>query len=302
MKDYLVKAVSEDKMFRAYAVNAKEMVSVAQKDHDTWSASSAALGRTLIATTMLATSIDKSGAAITVKISGGGPAGQIVADADFQGNVKGFISKPHIHLPLNAKGHIDVGGAVGHNGVLEVTRASKGEDPYTSDVPLATGEIGDDFTYYLAQSEQIPSAVGVSVFVNDDNSIGAAGGYMVQVLPGASDKAINSLESKLKEMPELHELLLKNKSPEDILNLIFGDGKVKFLETMPVLFYCNCSKDKFAKDLKGLPIKELQSVQKEQHGMEVVCNFCQKKYQYSELELQSIIDQAKLDHKNSNKA
>ena len=237
MDDYLVKATTTDGMFRAYAVNAKQLVTTAQQDHDTWSASSAALGRTLIGTVMLAEPVEKNGEAVTVKINGQGPVGQIVADIDSNGHVKGYIQNPHVHLPLNAHHKIDVGKAVGVNGLIEVSRAAEGEDPYTGSVPLASGEIGDDFTYYLAQSEQIPSAVGVSVFVNDDNSIGAAGSYLVQVLPDATDDAINQVIERIKQMPMISELLLDNQTPEDILELIFGKGKLHFLETVPVEFF-----------------------------------------------------------------
>ncbi|GAF36385.1 Hsp33 family molecular chaperone HslO [Lentilactobacillus farraginis] len=293
MKDYLVKATTTDGMFRAYAVDAKETISTAQKDHDTWSASSAALGRTLIGSLMLAASVDKSGEAITVKINGQGPVGGIVVDSDSKGHVKGYIQNPHVHLPLNKKHKIDVSKAVGVNGFLEVTRVSANEDPYTSSVPLASGEIGDDFTFYLAQSEQIPSAVGVSVFVNDDNSIGAAGGYLIQTLPGASDDAITKVINRIKEMPMISELLLDHQTPEEMLELIFGKNNLHFLDKMPVEFYCNCSKQKFAQDLAGISVDQLETMLKEDRGVSVTCNFCQSKYRYNEEELRAIIAAAK---------
>lgn len=293
MKDYLVKATTTDGMFRAYAVNAKDTVTTAQKDHDTWSASSAALGRTLIGSVMLAASVDKSGEAITVKINGQGPVGGIVADSDSKGHVKGYIQNPHVHLPLNDNHKIDVSRAVGVNGFLEVTRASANEEPYTSSVPLASGEIGDDFTFYLAQSEQIPSAVGVSVFVNDDHSIGAAGGYLIQTLPGASDEAITKVINRIKEIPMISELLLDQQPPEEILDLIFGKGNLHILDQMPVEFYCDCSKEKFAKDLSGISVDQLETMLTEDKGVNVTCNFCQSKYRYNEDELKTIIDVAK---------
>lgn len=289
MNDYLVKATTTDGMFRAYAVNAKQLVATAQSDHDTWNASSAALGRTLIGTVMLAESVEKNGEAVTVKIDGKGPVGQIVADSDSNGHVKGYIQNPHVHLPLNDQHKIDVGKAVGINGFIEVSRAAEGEDPYTGSVPLTSGEIGDDFTFYLAQSEQIPSAVGVSVFVNDDNSIGAAGGYMIQVLPDATEDAINKVVDRIKEIPMISELLLDNQSPEDILELIFGKGQLHFLQTIPVEFSCNCSKFRFGRDLEGIPVPQLETMLKEDHGIDVTCNFCGKQYHYNEEELTKII-------------
>lgn len=300
MNDYLVKATTTDGMFRAYAVDAKKTVATAQKDHDTWSASSAALGRTLIGSVMLAASVDKSGEAITVKVNGQGPVGGIVVDSDSKGHVKGYVQNPHVHLPLNSKHKIDVGKAVGVDGFLEVTRTSANEDPYTSSVPLASGEIGDDFTFYLAQSEQIPSAVGVSVFVNDDNSIGAAGGYLIQTMPGASDDAINHVVQRLKEIPMISELLLDHQTPEAMLELIFGKGNLHFLDKMPVEFYCNCSKQKFAHDLVGISVSQLETMLKEDHGVSVTCNFCQSKYRYSEDELKAIIEIAKQKKASAN--
>ncbi len=242
---------------------------------------------------MLAESVEKNGEAVTVKIDGKGPVGQIVADSDSNGHVKGYIQNPHVHLPLNANHKIDVGKAVGVNGFIEVSRAAEGEDPYTGTVPLASGEIGDDFTYYLAQSEQIPSAVGVSVFVNNDNSIGAAGGYLIQVLPDATDDAINKVIERIKEIPMISELLLDNQTPEDILELIFGKGKLHFLQTVPVEFYCNCSKYKFGRDLEGMPVPQLETMLKEDKGIDVTCNFCGNKYHFGEDELTKIIKVAK---------
>lgn len=300
MNDYLVKATTTDGMFRAYAITAQQMVATAQGDHDTWAASSVALGRTLIATTMLATSVNKNDEAITVKINGQGPAGEIVADADSKGNVKGFIHNPHVQLPNDGKHQMTSGKAVGVNGFLEVTKTSEGEDPYTSSVPLTSGEIGDDFTYYLAQSEQIPSAVGVSVFVNGDDMIGAAGGYLIQALPGAKDEAINKVIDHIQAMPAISETLLDGEAPETILEQVFGKGSLHFLTKLPVAFYCNCSKIKFGRDLEGLPVSQLETMLKEDKGIDVTCNFCESKYHYNVDELATIIAAAKSRPKKTN--
>lgn len=293
MKDYLVKSLTKDGMFRAYAVTAKQVVTTAQESHDTWSAASAALGRTLIGTLLLATSGDKSGNSIAVKINGGGPVGGIATEGNSNGEVKGYVANPHTHLPLNDHHKIDVGQAVGRDGFLEVTKLQANGEPFNSSVPLVSGEIGDDFTFYLAQSEQIPSAVGVSVFVNDDNSIGAAGGYLIQVMPGASEEAIATLEQRLKQLPPLSELLLSEQTPEAILNLIFGEDQVDFLTTMPVEFKCNCSKEQFAADLTGLPLDQLKTILAEDKQLEVTCNFCHRQYHYDEQELSDIVAEAK---------
>ncbi|WP_137626853.1 Hsp33 family molecular chaperone HslO [Lactiplantibacillus pingfangensis] len=291
MADYLVKSVAGHEMFRAYAVNATNTVAEAQRRHDTWSAASAALGRSLVGTLLLSSSVLKGDDQLTVKINGDGPVGGIVVDGNAKGTVKGYLQNPHVHLPLNDKHKIDVKAAVGSNGYLAVTKLQGVGEPFTGQVPLVSGELGEDFTYYLAQSEQIPSAVGLSVFVNEDNTIGVAGGFLVQVLPNATDEAISSLESKLKDLPLVSQLLRDGKTPEDILNLLF-DGDVKVLDKMPVKFACDCSKERFAESLMALPKHEVQAMIDEDQGAEAVCHFCGEKYQFSVAELQAVLSRS----------
>ncbi|MFC6202289.1 Hsp33 family molecular chaperone HslO [Lactiplantibacillus nangangensis] len=291
MADYLVKSVAGNEMFRAYAVNATGIVAEAQRRHDTWSAASAALGRSLVGTLLLASSVLKGDEQLTVKINGNGPVGGIVVDGNAKGTVKGYLQNPHVHLPLNEKHKIDVKAAVGTNGFLAVTKSQGVGDPFTGQVPLVSGELGEDFTYYLAQSEQIPSAVGLSVFVNEDNTIGVAGGFLVQVLPNATDEAISSLEGKLKDLPLVSQLLRDGKTPEDILNLLF-DGDVKVLDNMPVKFECDCSKERFAESLMALPKHEVQAMIDEDQGAEAVCHFCGNKYQFTVPELQAVLSRS----------
>ena len=294
MADYLVKSVAGNEMFRAYAVSATGVVAEAQRRHDTWSAASAALGRSLVGTLLLASSVLKGEEQMTVKINGNGPVGGIVVDGNANGTVKGYLQHPHVHLPLNDQHKIDVKAAVGTDGFLSVTKDQGVGDPFTGTVALVSGELGEDFTYYLAQSEQIPSAVGLSVFVNDDNSIGVAGGFLVQVLPNATDEAISSLENKLKDMPLVSQLMRDGKSPEDILDLLF-DGDVKVLDKMPVKFECDCSKERFAEALMALPKHEVQAMIDEDHGAKAVCHFCGDQYQFSERELEAVLSRSKGD-------
>lgn len=294
MADYLVKSVAGNEMFRAYAVNATGIVAEAQRRHDTWSAASAALGRSLVGTLLLASSVLKGDERMTVKINGNGPVGGIVIDGNANGTVKGYLQHPHIHLPLNEKHKIDVKGAVGTDGFLSVTKDQGVGDPFTGTVALVSGELGEDFTYYLAQSEQIPSAVGLSVFVNDDNTIGVAGGFLVQVLPNATDEAIDALENKLKDMPLVSQLLREGKTPEDVLDLLF-DGDVKVLDKMPVKFECDCSKERFAESLMALPKHEVREMIDEDHGATAVCHFCGNEYHFSEAELEAVLSRSKGD-------
>lgn len=293
--DYLVKSMTKDGKFRAYAVNATQLVEKAHEIHDTWSASSAALGRTLVGTLLLATAGLQGEAGMTVKIQGNGPVGYIVADGTANGTVKGYMGNPHVNLPSNDKGKIDVAGAVGTKGTLSVTKMAPGDKtPYTGEVNLVSGELGDDFTYYLAQSEQIPSAVGLSVFVNTDDSIEVAGGFMIQVMPGASDEEISKLEKTLKGMPLVSEMLRDGDTPEDILHKMFGN-ELKILDKMPVRYECDCSKQRFARALESIASKDLKKLIDEDHHAETVCQFCGKKYEFSEDELQLIYDKKVAD-------
>ncbi|PWF99292.1 Hsp33 family molecular chaperone HslO [Levilactobacillus bambusae] len=292
MADYLVKSLIDDGMFRAYVVDATETVAEAQQRHDTWSAATAALGRSLVATLLLASAQLKGNEKMTVKINGGGPVGGIVVDGNANGTVKGYIQNPHVSLPLNEKHKIDVGKAVGQDGFMQVTKDQGLGDPYTGTTQLVSGEIGDDFTYYMAQSEQINGAVGVSVFVEPDNTVKVAGGFMIQVMPGASEDAIARLETRLKAVPRVSELLLEGQAPEEILDLLFNTEDVQILQKMPVAFKCDCSKDQFAKDLASVAPAELQAMIDEDHGAEAVCRFCGNRYQFSEADLKEILKTA----------
>lgn len=292
MADYLVKSLVAGGMFRAYAVDATNTVAEAQRRHDTWSAATAALGRTLIGTTLLSTSLLKGDEKLTVKVNGHGPVGAIVVDGNANGTVKGYLQYPHTSLPLNAKHKLDVKKAVGTQGMLTVTKDQGLGQPYTGQVPLISGELGEDFTYYLAKSEQIPSSVGVSVFVEPDNSVKVAGGFMIQVMPGATDEAIARLEKRLKEMPMVSELLLDGQKPEDILRLLFKDEEIQILQKLPVAFKCDCSKDRFAAALASVSATAIQEMIDQDHGAEAVCHFCGNKYQFSEDDLREILTKA----------
>ncbi|WP_125567088.1 Hsp33 family molecular chaperone HslO [Companilactobacillus insicii] len=293
MSDILTKAVSKDGKFRVYVVNATETVAEAQKRHDTWSNSTAALGRTMIGSILVATSTLKEDEVLTTRIVGDGPAGAIVIDANANGDVKGYIQNNHVSLPLNDDHHIDVKGAVGTQGTLSITKDLHLKEPFTGQVPLVSGEIGADFTYYMAKSEQIPSAIGVSVFVQPNETVGAAGGFLIQTLPGANDSDIDKIENNLKIIPNLSTLLNEGLSNEEVMDKLMNGIEMKILDTMPVQFKCDCSKEKFGKSLATLSTDELQAMIDENHGAEAVCKFCGNKYQFSEAELQEIISENK---------
>ena len=289
MKDYLVKQVSEDGQLRAYAVNATQVVTEAQEKHDTWPTSSAAFGRTIVGTLLLSAAGLKGDTKMTVKVEGDGPVGKIVVDGNAQGTVKGYVTNPHVNLPSNEKNKIDVKAGVGTTGTLSVTKDLGLNEPFTGQVPLVSGELGEDFTYYLAKSEQTPSAVGVSVFVNEDSTIGVAGGFMIQILPGADDRLIDILEARLQEMPLVSELLQQGMTPEEIITEIVGELPMKTLEELPVKYECDCSKERFAKALSSIAPQDLKQLIEEDHGAEATCRFCGKQYQFSEADLKAIL-------------
>lgn len=289
MSDYLIKAVTKDENFRVYCVDATQLVQEAHEKHDTWVTSTAVLGRTLIGTLLISSSLLKGDDKITVRLQGDGPAGAVIADGNALGTVKGYIQEPHISLDSNDQGKIDVKGAVGTKGMLSVTKDQGLKEPFTGQVGLVSGEIAEDFTYYMAKSEQTPSAVGLSVFVMPDESVDVAGGFLVQPMPDASDEAIDQLEAKLNEMPLISELLRDGKTPEQITYELFTEENVKILEKMPVKFECDCSKDRFKDALASIDKKDLMELIEQNNGAETVCKFCGKKYQFSENELKELL-------------
>ena len=291
MEDYLVKALAYDGFVRAYAVSATKTVSEAQQRHDTWNTASAALGRAMVGSLLLGSTL-KGDDKLTVKIQGNGPAGAIIIDSNGRGDVKGYIKNPHISLPLNGQGKLDVRGAVGDQGIFTVIKDLGLKEPFSGQTPIVSGELGEDFTYYLAVSEQIPSAVGLSVLVDTDDSIRTAGGFLLQIMPGADETVIDSIENRLQELPRVSSLLDEGKSPEEILTVLLNDTKVEVLEKMPVQFRCDCSKEKFATAIITLGADEIQAMIDEDHGAEAVCSFCGNKYHFDETELAALKKEA----------
>jgi len=288
--DTLTKALAYDKQIRIYACITTELVAEAQKRHGLWPSSSAALGRTLTATLLTAILKEEN---VTVKINGGGPIKDIVCEATKYGTVRGYVGDPYQFYQYNDSGKINVSYAVGVDGFLEV-RTIINNEVFTSTAPLQTGEIADDFTYYFAASEQIPSSVGLGVLVNDDNSILSAGGFIIQVLPNCSEEVISELENKLKNLKEVSTMVKDGFTPEDIIKEIVGENNYEILDTnMPLKWYCRCSKDNFARSLKMLKDSDLDEMINDDKDIETVCNFCNTKYIFTKKEL--------IDIKNSKK-
>jgi molecular chaperone Hsp33 len=292
MKDYLVKALCYDGYIRAYAVRTTETVSEAQRRHQTWRTASAALGRTLTAGVMMGAML-KGEDKISIKINGGGPIGAILVDSNAKGEVRGYVGNPQVDFEANEHGKLDVRRAVGTDGMLAVIKDVGLRDFFSGQVPLVSGELGEDFTYYFATSEQVPSSVGVGVLVNPDDTILAAGGFIFQLMPGIEDATITEIEDRLKNIEPISKLIEKGLTPEQILEELFGRDKVKVLETMPVKFQCTCSKERFADAIIGLGTGEIKAMIEEDGQAEAHCHFCNEKYQFTKEELEELMKEAK---------
>lgn len=286
--DYMVKALVLDGRVRVYAVRTTQLAEECRRRHDTWPTATAALGRTLSVGALMGGML-KGEDKLTIRIAGGGPIGQIIVDANAKGEVRGFVSQPHVDLPLNAQGKLDVGGAVGTKGTLNVTRDLGLKEPYHGSSPLVSGEIGDDFSYYFTQSEQTPSAVGVGVLVNPDLSVKASGGYIIQLLPGVEDAFIDQLEERLKSIPAVSTMVDQGYTPEEMIEALFPHEKIKWLEKLEVRFFCPCSKGRVKDILVSLGEQELRSLLEEQGQAEVTCHFCRERHLISKEELEALI-------------
>ncbi|MGY3749893.1 Hsp33 family molecular chaperone HslO [Vagococcus acidifermentans] len=293
MNDYLVKALCYDGQIRAMAVRSTETVAEAKRRHKTWRGSSVALGRGMTGALLLGAML-KNEEKLTVKIQGDGTGGAIIIDANAKGDVKGYIQNPQANLPSYQEGKINVRDIVGTNGSLTVIKDLGLKEPFSGQVPLISGELGEDFTYYLANSEQTPSSVGLSVLIDfEEESVKAAGGFVIQVMPGATDDTLTDIENRLKELPAISALLDEGKSPEGILESLFGADNIEILDTMPVQFKCDCSKERFAEALIAVGEKDLREMIEEDGGAEAVCHFCENKYYFTAEELEQLIIEGK---------
>lgn len=294
--DYLVRAIEAEGRLRMYATVTTGVCNEAQKRHGTWPVASAALGRLLTGTLMMGAMMLKDEQKVMVQIKGDGPLGDLVAVADAMGHVKGYVAEPRVHFPLNQQGKLDVSRAVG-SGHLYVTRHTGLKKPYQGVVPLYTGEIGDDIAYYFAVSEQIPSIVSLGVLVETDNTIRAAGGLIVQIMPDAADddQLITQLEQRADRFSNISRQIDEGRLPDEILADVFPDLNIEVIDRIPVAFKCDCSKERFARGLVSLGEEELKALLAEQKTAEAVCQFCGTKYLFDENDLLRILKEATTD-------
>ncbi len=289
-QDYIVRATAEYGMIRAFAATTKHLVQEARERHDTEPVATAALGRLLTAGAMMGVTLKGEEDLLTLMIRGDGPLQGITVTADARGRVKGFVHQPHVWVPLKRPGKLDVGAAVG-KGTLTVIRDQAFGEPYSSQVELATGEIGDDLTYYFVASEQVPTSVGLGVLVDTDKSVRRAGGFLIQLMPDCSEAAADRLEQNLSQVGSVTGFLEQGMRPEDILNLLLEGLSPEILEKTPTEFYCNCSRERVSKVLLSMGREELEKLIREDHGTELECHFCGEKYRFTEEELRQLAQQ-----------
>lgn len=287
MNDYIVRATAADSQIRAFAITSKNMVEEARKDHGTSPVITAALGRLLSAAAMMGTMMKGEKDLLTIQIQCGGPAQGLTVTADSNGYVKGFPKVAEVELPLNDKGKLDVGGALGL-GVMSVIKDMGLKEPYVGQIALQTGEIAEDLTYYFATSEQIPSAVGLGVLVNPDQTVKQAGGFIIQLMPFTQDEVIDRLEKKIAEIASVTEMLEQGMTPEQILENILGEFGLEIMDTVETAFRCDCSKERVSRALATLSRKDLEDIINDGETIEVKCQFCNKAYEFTVDDLKKI--------------
>ncbi len=293
MADYLVRAMAANAQIRAFAVKTKDVAETARAAHNTSPVVTAALGRLLTAGTMMGSMLKGENDILTLQVNGSGPMQGMTVTADSRGRVKGYAKVPDVLLPANSKGKLDVAGAVGL-GVLSVIKDMGLKEPYVGQVALQTSEIAEDLTYYFATSEQVPSSVGLGVLMDKEtNTVKQAGGFIIQLMPFAEESVISKLEENLKEVDSVTRLFEAGNSPEQILEILLKGFDMEITDTMPVEFYCNCTKERVEKALISIGKKELQELIDEGKEIEMNCHFCNTNYTFDVEELKDILKKAK---------
>ncbi|MFT4105990.1 MAG: Hsp33 family molecular chaperone HslO [Lacrimispora sp.] len=291
MSDYIIRATAGDHQIRAFAATTRDLVEQARQAHNTSPVATAALGRLLTAGAMMGIMMKGEDDLLTIKIQGSGPIEGLTVTADSKGDVKGYVYNPSVMLPPSPAGKLDVGGAVGE-GVLTVISDIGLKEPYVGQTILVGGEIAEDLTYYYATSEQVPSSVALGVLMNKDNTVKQAGGFIIQLLPGATDEMIDKLEKRLSEITSITALLDQGNTPEMILEHILGDLGLDMMEQVPTRFFCNCDKARVEKALVSIGRKELQEMIEEGEPIEVNCHFCSRNYEFTSEDLKELYEKA----------
>ena len=289
MADRIVRAISTDGMVQAAAICSRDLTERARQIHKTLPVATAALGRTLAAASMMGNALKSDGASLTLQFKGGGPLGTVLAVSDNQGNVRGYVTNPHVDIPLRKDGKLDVGTAVGHEGTLTVIKDLHMKEPYVGTIDLLGGEIAEDVAGYFVESEQIPTACALGVLVDRDQSVKAAGGYLIQLMPGAAEDTIAKVEGGIMAAGAVSAILEKNDDPEAMLRTVMSDFDLKILETCPVEYRCYCSRERVERALISLGRTELEQMLSEQGGCQLTCQFCDAVYEFTAEDIQRLL-------------
>ena len=289
MSDYIVRAISTDGLVQAAAICSQELTERARQIHHASPVATAALGRALAGASMMGNALKGQGASLTLQIKGGGPLGTVLAVSDAEGNVRGYVANPQVDLPLRDDGKLDVGGAVGGEGTITVIKDLHMKEPYVGTIDLLGGEIAEDVAGYFVESEQIPTACALGVLVDRDQSVKAAGGYLIQLMPGAGEDVITKVEGGIMAAGPVSALLDKNDDPEQLLRDVMSDFDLKVLETCPVSYRCYCSRERVERALISLGRDELEQMLAEQGGCQLTCQFCDAVYDFSAEDLKGLL-------------
>lgn len=290
MSDRIVRAISTDGLVQAAAICSRDLVERARNIHQTLPTATAALGRALTGASMMGNALKGQGASVTLQFKGNGPLGTVLAVSDAEGNVRGYVTNPQTDLPLRSDGKLDVGTAVGHEGTLTVIKDLNMRDPYVGTVDLLGGEIAEDIAGYFVESEQIPTACALGVLVDRDQSVRSAGGYLIQLMPGATEDTIVKVEGGIMAAGAVSALLEKDADPEHLLRTVMSDFELKILESDPVEYRCYCSRERVERALISLGADELEGILRDQGSCRMTCQFCDAVYEFSGDELRALID------------
>ena len=289
--DQIIRMLAKDAPIKAMAIQGRDLVERARSIHHTLPVATAALGRTLMAASMMGDQLKEEDGSVTLRFSGGGPLGNILAVSDSGGNVRGYVQNGQVELPLKGPAKLDVGRAVGTEGSLTVIKDLRLKEPYVGTVPLVSGEIAEDVTAYFAESEQIPTACALGVLVDTDLSVAAAGGYLIQLLPGADDAVIDKIEAGIQRVGTVTQHLSKGMTAEELLRAVLADFELELLETVPVEYRCYCSRERMKNALRSMGKQELRALIAEQGRAELTCQFCDAVHIFEKDELEALAEE-----------
>ena len=291
--DRIIRAITADGMVKAAAITSRELTERARQIHKTLPVATAALGRTLAAASMMGNALKGDGASLTIQVRGGGPLGAIVVVSDNEGNVRGYVEHPDVDIPLRQDGKLDVGAAVGADGTLTIIKDLNLKEPYVGSVQLLGGEIAEDIAQYFVESEQIPTACALGVLVDRNQSVRCAGGYLIQLLPGAGEDVISRVEAGVYAAGAVTKMLADEDDPEAMLRRVLSAFDLEILETAPVAYRCTCSRERVARALLSLGSGELENILAEQGEAELTCQFCDRVHRFSGEDLRGLIARAR---------